>query len=102
MLINGIFLEGGRWDSEEHCLADPRPKELYSSLPILLLLPISLEEKISKKFYNCPLYKVVSRTGQLSTTGHSTNFVMMLELPTNENEDVWIRRGLAGFLSLKY
>ena len=46
MLINGIYLEGGRWDCEEHCLEDPRPKELYSSLPIMLLLPIPLEEKI--------------------------------------------------------
>jgi dynein heavy chain, axonemal len=33
--------------------------------------------------YQCPLYKVVSRSGTLSTTGHSTNFVMYIELPTN-------------------
>lgn len=48
------------------------------------------------------MYKVVSRRGTLSTTGHSTNFVMNIELPTKEKEDVWIRAGVASFLSLRY
>jgi dynein heavy chain len=52
--------------------------------------------------YHCPLYKVVSRAGTLSTTGHSTNFVMFLELPTSELEEVWIRAGVASFLALRY
>lgn len=30
--------------------------------------------------YKIPLYRVISRTGTLSTTGHSTNFVMFFEL----------------------
>ena len=50
----------------------------------------------------CPLYKVVSRSGTLSTTGHSTNFVMYIELPTSEIEDQWVRSGVAAFLDLRY
>ncbi len=52
--------------------------------------------------YNCPVYKVVSRRGTLSTTGHSTNFVMFFEMPSSEPEQVWIRAGVAAFLALRY
>jgi len=52
--------------------------------------------------YMCPLYKVLSRAGTLSTTGHSTNFVMLLELPSNEEERVWIKAGVAAFLALRF
>jgi len=48
------------------------------------------------------VYKVLSRAGTLSTTGHSTNFVMFLELPSQEEEDVWVRAGVAAFLALRY
>ena len=38
----------------------------------------------------------------MSTTGHSTNFVMMIELPSKEDEDIWVRAGVATFLALRY
>jgi dynein heavy chain len=39
--------------------------------------------------------------GTLSTTGHSTNFVLMVELPSGEKENVWTKAGAAMFLALK-
>ena len=48
------------------------------------------------------MYKVVSRRGTLSTTGHCTNFVMFIEVPTNRPENVWIKAGVAMFLALRY
>jgi len=47
------------------------------------------------------LYKVLSRQGFLSTTGHSTNFVLFVELPTDLDDKVWVRAGVAMFLALK-
>ena len=65
------------------------------------LLPT--EDKIdNSQIYQCPLYKVVSRSGTLSTTGHSTNFVMYIELPTEKKAEEWISSGVAAFLALRY
>ena len=72
------------------------------ALPMLLLLPQADRKVPETGIYNCPVYKVVSRKGTLSTTGHSTNFVRFMEMPTDESEEVWIRAGVAAFLALRY
>lgn len=54
---------------------------------MMLLLPEADRKTPETGIYNCPVYKVVSRRGTLSTTGHSTNFVMMFEMPTDKAEE---------------
>uniref|UniRef100_A0A8C4X6H1 Dynein heavy chain C-terminal domain-containing protein n=1 Tax=Erpetoichthys calabaricus TaxID=27687 RepID=A0A8C4X6H1_ERPCA len=45
--------------------------------------------------YECPVYQTSKRTGNLSSTGLSTNFVTSLNLPTKAPATQWIRRGTA-------
>ena len=71
--ISGMFLEGAkykdfliliRWDYKRHLLTQPKPKELFSPLPLIHIVPIEMtddQEPEKKGVYNCPLYKVVSR-----------------------------------------
>jgi dynein heavy chain len=98
--IYGMFIEGCRWDRDKHILVRSRPKELFTDLPMFNFVPTP-DRKPRKGIYECPLYKVLTRKGTLLTTGHSTNFVQMLELPSDKDPDIWIKAGVAAVLALK-
>jgi len=99
--IYGIFLEGCRWDVTTHQLEDSRKKELFTSMPPFWFCPI--KNRVPDDLdYRCPCYKITSRKGTLLTTGHSTNFVLYIELKTDKVVDKWIKAGVAAFLALKF
>jgi len=97
----GLFLEGCRWDYQTHALGPSNPKQLFVELPVTHFIP-AVDRKPGTGVYHCPIYKVLSRSGTLSTTGHSTNFVLFMEVPCKTDPDNWIVGGVAGFLALKY
>lgn len=76
--IYGLFLDGARWT--EGALDEALPKILYYSMPVIWLKPVVEKEKEVRHIYICPVYKTSFRQGTLSTTGHSTNFVIAMDL----------------------
>jgi dynein heavy chain len=134
--IRGLYLEGARYDPSIKALNDSLPKQLYTLLPIIHLMPLKDRKSPTSHVYMCPVYKILSRqgthcvalprvrllvhspsfcmylAGTLSTTGHSTNFVMFIELPSDRPSilnnrgmadcDVWIKAGVAAFCALRY
>lgn len=61
------------------------------------------EEGEEERLYECPLYKTLTRAGTLSTTGHSTNFIMSVGLRAGgAPPEHWVRRGVALFTALPY
>ncbi|KAG5500386.1 hypothetical protein JKF63_03478 [Porcisia hertigi] len=100
-LIYGLYLEGARWDPVQHSLEESRPKELYVEMPMVLLEPV-VNRVRNPENYVCPVYKTLTRAGTLSTTGHSTNFVLSIEIPTKVDPAHWIERGTAAVVSLNY
>ncbi|CAM9362495.1 unnamed protein product [Pylaiella littoralis] len=110
--IRGLFIEGARWNVGRHAIDESRPRELFVSMPYMQLLPRMKTDIAEVKgcpelytgqpggtshSYMCPVYKTSVRQGTLSTTGHSTNFVMFITLPLAEEhtQKHWIKRGVA-------
>ncbi|GMH41208.1 hypothetical protein BSKO_09118 [Bryopsis sp. KO-2023] len=95
--IKGMYLEGAGWDSENGCLCEPQPMELYVPMPIVLFRPVENKKRSQKGIYVCPLYMYPIRTG----SRERPSFMIFVDLKSGSADpDHWIMRGTALLLSL--
>ncbi|KAL5008122.1 hypothetical protein ScPMuIL_013703 [Solemya velum] len=115
VLVFGLHLDGACWDYSLESLQDSPHGLRFSRMPEIHFLPqkastdfniIENEPKPSEPenadnmmeaeyLYECPLYRTSTRAGTLSSTGHSTNFVSTIHLPSTQMPQFWIMRGVA-------
>jgi len=98
--IYGMWLEGCKWDAVNRVLGESDPKVLYSRMVMMWFKPVLINAVSTKDIYECPLYKTTERKGVLATTGHSSNFCLLVHVPSNLPESHWIKRGVALVCSL--
>ena len=99
--IHGLFFDGAKWDSNECCLVDCDSNAVYTPCPVVHIIP-KVDFVHPKEDYRCPVYRTAERAGVLSTTGHSTNFVVALNLPSREDPRKWTMRGTGLLLETPY
>jgi len=96
---HGLFIEGARMN-EDLKLDEALPKVLFAPMSVVVLKPVTDDSVSTYKHYNCPCYRTTERRGVLATTGHSSNFVMYIRIPTDKSQEHWISRGVALMNSL--
>ncbi|XP_042075509.1 LOW QUALITY PROTEIN: dynein axonemal heavy chain 6 [Haplochromis burtoni] len=94
VLVHGMFMDACRWDDVGMVMDDALPRVMNTMLPVVHFEP-QQNYVPEPDLYHAPLYKTSARAGTLSTTGHSTNFVVTVMLPSKRPSDYWISKASA-------
>uniref|UniRef100_A0A8C2Q2H6 Dynein, axonemal, heavy chain 6 n=1 Tax=Cyprinus carpio TaxID=7962 RepID=A0A8C2Q2H6_CYPCA len=94
VLVHGMFMDACRWDDTNMVIEDALLRVMNPMLPVVHFEP-QQNYVPEPTLYHAPLYKTSIRAGTLSTTGHSTNFVVTVMLPSNQPSDYWISKASA-------
>ncbi|XP_078146083.1 dynein axonemal heavy chain 6 [Centroberyx gerrardi] len=94
VLVHGMFMDASRWDDVNMVIEDALPRVMNAMLPVVHFEP-QQNYVPEPELYHAPLYKTSARAGTLSTTGHSTNFVVTVMLPSKRPSDYWISKASA-------
>jgi len=83
--VNGLSIEGARWDDKSGALDDSKPKELFATLPVIQIKAVTVDKAEVKDSYLCPVYKTQQR-------GHT--YVFTANLRSKQQVSKWILAGV--------
>ncbi|KAM0726763.1 Dynein axonemal heavy chain 10 [Formica fusca] len=87
--VYGLYLEGARWDVEEHRLKRSHPKVLIEELPILTIIPTEIHRLKLQNTFKTPVYTTLNRRNTLGV-----GLVFEADLATPEHISHWVLQGV--------
>ncbi|XP_018352750.1 PREDICTED: dynein heavy chain 9, axonemal-like [Trachymyrmex septentrionalis] len=89
--INGLYMEGARWEIATGCIADSRLKELISAMPVVFIKAITQDKQDIKNMYECPVYRTRMR---------GPTYIWTFNLKTRDKPSKWTLAGVAILLQI--
>jgi dynein heavy chain len=93
VFVFGLELEGARWDDKagNGSLEVSRSRELYNTLPVILVKAVPQEKLEHRDAYCCPVYK---------TTQRGPTYVFSAYLRTKVPPETWVLAGVAMIMDI--
>lgn len=88
--IQGMFLEGAAWDSENMCLRKQDPKVLVVQLPITQIIPAEAAKVKLTNTLKTPVYTTSDRRSAMGV-----GLVFEADMTTYDDISHWILQGVA-------
>ena len=80
--VDGLFMEGARWDVGAQIIDKSQPKEMYVQMPIITCRAVPADKAESSGIFMCPVYKTQFRgptyvfSAQLKTKSPPARWVL--------------------------
>ena len=88
---HGFSLEGARWDMNAGTLEEAKMKEMYPSLPVVLIKASQQDKLDARDIYACPVYKTQQR---------GPTYVFAAGLKTKAPPAKWVMAGVSMLLDV--
>merc|ERR1711898_54879 len=88
--VQGLYLEGARWNMETDCLDYQRPKELVTEMPLVQVIPIEANKLKLRGTIKTPVYTTQARANAMGV-----GQVFEADLKTRQHPSHWILQGVA-------
>jgi len=92
--VEGMYLEGARWDLEAGCLARQLPKQLIILMPFIEIIPVEANRLKLRDELPTPVYVT-----QLRRNAMGVGLVFEANLHTKEHPSIWVLQGVAMMLN---
>merc|ERR1719183_2294198 len=92
--VEGMYLEGARWDIDRGQLVRQNPKELIQLMPLIEVIPIEANRLKLRDSLPTPVYIT-----QLRRNAMGVGLVFQANLHTKEHLSIWVLQGVAMMLN---
>lgn len=88
--VQGLYIEGARWNGEIDCLDYQRPKELITEMPLMQIIPVEANKLKLRGTIKTPVYTTQARANSMGV-----GLVFEADLKTKQHQSHWILQGVA-------